>query len=89
MPRGFSAEEQDGQTSTGSECVGCSGDVVRVRTTAYRGDPMLQIIGPGSKNQMTTSISYHCSQCGIMYAFPPPAGSRPASRPSSSTPFRG
>lgn len=53
-------------------CAVCGGKVVDKVTREYRGDPMRMIIGPGSRNQMSTvHHGWYCIACGIRYEFLP------------------
>ncbi len=48
--------------------------VIETKTwSEYRGDPMLMIIGPGSRNQMTqaSSTAIYCKYCGLLYHVDP------------------
>lgn len=68
------------------ECVVCSGKVIARITHEYLGDPMHMIIGPGSRNQMTTiHHGFHCTTCGIKYEFPPPSRENVKNDPTSSS----
>lgn len=62
MPRAWPKVEP-----TGTQCRICGGDVVRWSNRVYVGDPMRRIIGPGSRNQMSTITKIYCDDCGIMY----------------------
>lgn len=65
-----SDEPRDNRTGT---CMICQGKIVARVTREYHGDPMHMIIGPGSRNQMTTvHHGFHCTRCGLKYEFPPP-----------------
>jgi hypothetical protein len=50
-------------------CAVCHVPLVIESKKVYRGDPMSMIIGPGSRNQMSTEISTHCPQCGLKYRY--------------------
>jgi len=49
------------------KCAACGGPIVRQVSSEYHGDPMHLIMGPGSKNQMTTLVHLWCDDCGIAY----------------------
>lgn len=54
------------------ECVVCKSEVIAKITSEYLGDFRHMIIGPGSKQQMsTTHHGFHCTKCGLKYEFPP------------------
>jgi len=74
-------EPKDDRVGT---CVVCEGKVVAKVTREYRGDPMHMIIGPGSRNQMTTiHHGFHCVTCGLKYEFPPPSRENVKNDPTS------
>ncbi|OIO32771.1 MAG: hypothetical protein COZ49_02485 [Candidatus Yonathbacteria bacterium CG_4_10_14_3_um_filter_47_65] len=54
-------------------CRVCRGDVVEVIFRECVVPPNERIFGPGSKEQFQIIKSYHCRECGIVYAFPPPS----------------
>ncbi|MDP2629754.1 MAG: hypothetical protein Q8P45_03625 [Candidatus Harrisonbacteria bacterium] len=64
--------ERVGEHETESRCRACSGAVVKVISRHYDPSSGPPIIGPGSRSQYSTSTSYHCGTCGLMYRFPPP-----------------
>ena len=67
--KGPSSPPKEERTGT---CVFCGGLVVGRISRKYYGDPMRRIIGPGSRNQMTTvHHGWHCQECGLKYEFPP------------------
>jgi len=50
-----------------AKCVVCEGPLRDETFNAYRGDPMLQIIGPGGASQFTTERAIWCPRCGLDY----------------------
>jgi len=64
-------ETHDGIFPTSSICPVCGGRVVRHTTSQYFGDPLNQIMGPGSRNQMTTVTQYYCETCKVIFVSPP------------------
>lgn len=63
-----SAETED-VSDTQFPCVipSCRGTIIEKRTSRYIGDPASQIIGPGSRSQMTPFVEFYCSRCGVLY----------------------
>jgi 3-polyprenyl-4-hydroxybenzoate decarboxylase len=54
------------------ECVVCNSKIIAKITSEYLGDFHHMIIGPGSRQQMTTiHHGFHCTKCGLKYEFPP------------------
>lgn len=58
-----------GKYDTGISCVipACTGHIVEDRQRRYLGDPMHFILGPGSRNQMTSTTEHYCGECGVSY----------------------
>lgn len=54
-------------TKSNKLCAVCKTQLTVRTTTAYLGDPMHMICGPGSKNQMTKTVSTFCGDCGLIY----------------------
>lgn len=52
---------------TPHRCSVCGGEIVVDEWSEYLGDPMLMIIGPGSRNQFTTRRAIYCKDCGVSY----------------------
>lgn len=48
-------------------CVVCKNPLTVHTRREYRGDPSLEICGPGGRSQLTTVIETVCTTCGLKY----------------------
>jgi len=65
-----------GSESTGRSCIVCKvGTVVRIRVFVSQNIP-------ATEKKIRKVNEYHCDNCGIMYAFPPPPANNLANKGS-------
>jgi len=58
---------------TDGHCVVCGAKIVKVITTEYDPSTGPRIFGPGGRRQYRDVFKgFHCSVCGLKYAFVPP-----------------
>ena len=56
---------------TGSNCPVCGGDIVSVKRLVDNKPISEMVDGPGGENNFREEQSFHCEDCGILFAFPP------------------
>jgi len=56
---------------TGNNCPVCGGNIISITSSVSSRPSELVIFGPGGEGNFREEKSFHCEDCGVMFAFPP------------------